>query len=120
MSISSHRDLIVWNKAMDLAVCAYGLARRFPAHEVYGLTIQVNRAAVSVPANIAEGHARSTTRDFAHFLSIARGSLMELQTLLTLAVRLGYCTDEAADPACGLITEVNKMLIALRRRLEHR
>jgi len=120
MSIHSHRDLIVWNKAMDLAVCAHAISNRFPAREVYGLTSQVNRASVSVPANIAEGHARPTTRDFLHFLGIARGSLMELQTLLLLAVRLGYIREEGAVPAFSLITEVNKMLIALRGRLADR
>lgn len=120
MLINSHCDLIVWNKAMDLAVCAHTISKRFPAREVYGLTSQVNRASVSVPANIAEGHARPTTRDFIHFLGIARGSLMELQTLLLLAVRLGYAREEGVLTAFGLITEVNKMLIALRRRLAER
>ena len=97
--VSSHRDLIVWNKAMDLAVDVYRLTASFPAAERYRLVDQLSRAAASVPANIAEGHARSTARDFAHFLSIARGSLMETQTYIMLAIRLGYLTDSDAAAA---------------------
>jgi len=72
--IGSHRDLVVWQKAMDLTVEVYRLARRFPKDETYRLISQLTRAAASVPANIAEGHARSTARDYAHFVSIAKGS----------------------------------------------
>lgn len=115
--IESHRDLIVWQKAMDLAVEVYRLAAKFPPTETYRLVSQVTRAAASVPANIAEGHARGTSRDYSNFLSIAKGSLMETETFLTLAVRLGYLSQEEAGPALGLITEISKMLTVLRRRL---
>jgi four helix bundle protein len=118
--VVSHRDLVVWQKAMDLAVEIYRLSSRFPATEAYRLTAQITRAAASVPANIAEGHARATSRDFAHYLSIAKGSLMEAETHLTLAVRLGYVTDAAARPAFELIVEVSKMLTALRKRIAER
>lgn len=90
----SHRDLIVWQKAMDLAVDIYQLARRLPRDETYRLVSQVTRAAVSVSANIAEGRSRATRKDFANFLAIAKGSLMEAETLLTLAVRLNYLKGE--------------------------
>lgn len=120
MTIQSHRDLIVWNKSMDLVVMVYDLAKKFPRDEVYRLVSQITRAAVSVPANIAEGHARSTRREFSHFVSIARGSLMETETLLSLAVRLKYCTAADARLAASLITEISKMLVILRRRLGER
>jgi four helix bundle protein len=118
--VASHRDLVVWQKAMDLAVEIYRLSSRFPASEAYRLTAQITRAAASVPANIAEGRARATSRDFAHFLSIAKGSLMEMETHLTLAVRLGYVTDRAALPAFELIVEVSKMLTVLGKRISDR
>ncbi len=94
--IESHRDLIVWQKAMDLSVAVYGLTARFPSAENYRLTAQITRAVVSVAANIAEGHARSTAKDFANFLAIARGSLAETETFILLAVRLGYLAEADA------------------------
>lgn len=115
--IESHRDLTVWKKAMDLAVMVYGLAKGFPKTETYGLTAQMTQAVVSVPANIAEGNARGTRRDYANFLAIAKGSLMEVETYLLLAVRLEYSTDIEARPAFALITEISKMLTALRTKL---
>lgn len=115
--IESHRDLVVWRKAMDLAVQIYRLTARFPVTETYRLTAQITRAATSVPANIAEGHARTTKRDYANFLSIAKGSLMEVETFLMLALRLDYLTDDQAIPVLNLITEISKMLTILRNRL---
>jgi four helix bundle protein len=102
---------------MDLVDLVYDVAESFPAREGYGLTSQITRAAVSVPANIAEGQARSTAKDFANFLAIARGSLMETETLLTVAVRREYVPGPAAGPAYSLITEVSKMLTSLRRQI---
>ena len=115
--VRSHRDLIVWQKAMDLVDRIYDLAEGFPAREGFGLTSQITRAVVSVPANIAEGQARSTSRDFANFLAIARGSLMETETLLTVAVRRGFVGDLDTAPAFRQITEVSKMLTSLRRQI---
>lgn len=105
---------------MDLVVTVYGLARQFPRDEIYRLVSQVTRAAVSVPANIAEGHARGTRKEFCHFLAIARGSLMETETLLTVAVRLKYCTAAEAGAGFALVSEISKMLVALRRKLGDR
>ncbi|MET0397491.1 MAG: four helix bundle protein [Longimicrobiaceae bacterium] len=113
----SHRDLVVWQKAMEMTVQVYQLTASFPATETYRLTSQVTRSAMSVPANIAEGNARGTTRDYAHFVSIAKGSLMETETFLLLAVRLGYLPEEKCAPTLDLITEVSKMLTTLRSRL---
>jgi four helix bundle protein len=92
--IESHRDLIVWQKAMDLVVEVYRLANMFPKSETYSLVSQMTRAAASVPANIAEGNARGTLKEHAYFLSISKGSLMETETYLLLAIRLNYITQE--------------------------
>jgi four helix bundle protein len=117
-SIRSHRDPVVWQKAMDLVVEVYRLADRFPRTEQYGLVSQLTRAAVSVPANIAEGSGRGNSRrDYAHFLGIARGSLMETETLLELAARLHYVGDHETARAFALIDEVSRMLSAIRSRL---
>ena len=86
---------------MDLVVQVYKFTEHFPATETYRLTNQITRAVASVPANIAEGNARATTRDYAHFLSIAKGSLMETETFLMLAIRLNYLTEEQAGPTLG-------------------
>jgi four helix bundle protein len=102
---------------MELVVELYRLSAQFPKQEQYRLTAQITRAAVSVAANIAEGHARSTPRDFANFLSIARGSLAETETLLELAVRLGYLAAEDTTTAFALIEEVSKMLTVLRKKI---
>ena len=115
--IESHRDLIVWQKAMDMTVEVYRLTGRFPATETYRLTSQITRAAASVPANIAEGFSRGTTRDYAHFLAISKGSLMETETFLMLAIRLNYLNETQASSALSVITEISKMLTVLRNRL---
>jgi four helix bundle protein len=114
----SHRDLIVWQKSMDLAVGIYRLTACFPREETYRLVSQITRAVASVPANIAEGRARATRKDFANFLAIAKGSLMETETLLTLAVRLGYLAAKETQSTFDLITEISKMLTVLRSRLQ--
>ncbi len=115
--ISSHRDLVVWQKAMDFAVEIYRLAGKLPSTETYRLGSQITRAAASVAANIAEGYARSTKKDYANFLAIAKGSLMEAETFLTLATRLSFVSKEEAASAFNLITEISKMLTVLRQRI---
>jgi four helix bundle protein len=115
--VRSHKDLDVWQMAMALVEQVYALAGRFPASEKYGLVSQITRSAVSIPANIAEGHARGTRRDYAHFISIARGSLMETETYILLAVRLGFVDQGSVDNLMELITRISKMLGSLRRRL---
>ena len=115
--VESHRDLIVWQKAMRLAVEVYRLSAMFPRTEEYRLTAQITRALASVPANIAEGHARGTRRDYANFLAIAKGSLAETDTFLLLALELEFTTADRANVASDLIQEVGRMLTALRMRL---
>jgi four helix bundle protein len=118
--VRSHRDLVVWQKSMDLVDTIYALARLLPSEENYGLRSQMTRASVSVPANIAEGSARTTSKDFANFLSIARSSAMELETLLTVALRQDFVPPAECEPAFALITEVSKMLSSLRSRVLER
>lgn len=116
--IQSHRDLIVWQKAMDLAVLVYQLSKSFPKTETYGLTSQLTRAISSVPANIAEGNARGSRKEYSHFLSIAKGSLVEAETFLLLAARLGYIEESQTECALSLITEIGRMLTTIRSRLK--
>jgi len=117
MSVQSYKDLIVWQKAMDLAVEVYALTKQFPPDERFRMVDQITRAATSVPANIAEGHGRAGTKEYSNFLSIAKGSLMETETFLLLAIRLEFISKEESQTALGLVTEVSKMLSSLRRRL---
>ena len=118
MAILSYRDLTVWQKAMDLAIEVYRLTQGFPKTEEYRLTAQITRAAVSVPANIAEGHARGTRKDYANFISIANGSLAEVETFLTLSVRLGLALEADVEAATALASEIGRMLATLRTRLK--
>lgn len=117
--VRSYRDLLVWQKGMDLAEAAYTLVRFFPRAEEYRLTSQLLRAAASVPANIAEGNARATRKDYAHFVSIARGSVAEVETFLQLAVRVKLVTLEQASPAISLADELGRMLNVMRDRLSN-
>jgi four helix bundle protein len=112
--VQSFRELVVWNRAMELAEEVYRLCEGFPTTERWRLIDQVSRAAVSVPGNIAEGQGRSTSKDFAHFLAVAKGSLNEAETYLLLSIRLGYLTERRAEAALAMIVEVSKMLAALR------
>ncbi|MEX0911936.1 MAG: four helix bundle protein [Gemmatimonadota bacterium] len=113
----SHRELVVWRKSMDLAEDVHRLIRRFPADERYRLSDQIARAVVSVPANIAEGCGRGSDRDFARFLSIAKGSVVETETLLILATRVGYLRDDELSALSERTSEISKMLTSLRRHL---
>ena len=115
--IESYRDLVVWQKAMDLAAEAYRLASILPKSEQFRLTNQLLRAAASVPANIAEGHSRGTRKDYANFVSIARGSLAEVETFLMLAVKVGLIKQQEVATAMSVATEVSKMLTTLGHRL---
>ncbi len=115
--MASYRDLLVWQKAMDLAEGAYAVAKLLPKAEQFRLTAQILRAAVSVPANIAEGRARTGKREFLHFLSIASGSLAETETLLIIAVRSGLLERTSALPVFQTAEEVGRMLTALKQAL---
>lgn len=120
MAVRYYRELAVWQKAMDLAEECYSATREFPKAELFGLVSQIRRAACAVPANIAEGHGRQHTREFVHFVSIARGSLMELETHLLLSRRVGLLQQEALDALLDSTTEVSRMLSGLRKGLQKR
>jgi len=113
--IRSFRDLIAWQKAMDLCQRVYDVSRRFPPDERYGLTAQTRRAAVSVPSNIAEGYGRHRTHDYLRFLNVALGSLCELETQLLLAVRLEFTGRDDIGGCMELLREVDRVLSALIR-----
>ena len=116
-TIKTHRDLLVWQKAMNLTDYIYDIARKFPGHECFGLWSQITRAAVSVAANITEGHARYSRKDFAYFIVLSRSSLMEVDTLLHIARRQGYISPDEAQAGFARIEELSKMLTSLRRKL---
>lgn len=113
-----YEDLTVWRKAMDLAVMIYELGQLMPKSELYGMTNQMQRAASSVPANIAEGYQRGTRKDYARFIAIARGSVAETETFLMLAMRVGHLSDAAATPCLEAAREVGRMLTSLKQKLD--
>lgn len=113
MKSSDYRQLKVWQKAIDLAIEIYRLVKFLPKEETYALSDQMRRAAVSIPSNIAEGQGRNSDKEFINFLSIARGSLWELETQLELCSRIGYIGASQASKAYSLIIEISKMLNAL-------
>lgn len=115
---ASYRELEVWAKAMDVAEAIYAAARDMPKQEEYRLTAQMIRAAISIPANIAEGHARATRKEYAHFISIARGSTAELETLLLLAMRAKHLQPEPTNPILEEVERVARMLNRLHARLK--
>jgi four helix bundle protein len=110
---NSFRDLVVWQRSMQLTVAIYRLTQAFPREEMYGLTSQIRRAAVSLPSNIAEGHGRLNTAEFRQFLGIARASNFELQTQLEIARSLAFGNPTLIDEAEGLSHEVGKMIYSI-------
>lgn len=117
--VSSFRDLIVWQKAMQLATELYRITDRFPAGEQYCLTTQLRRAAISVPSNIAEGFGRESRREFQQFLRIARGSVFELQTQIELAARLNYTAMDDSSHLDATAEEIRRILTALIKSLAY-
>ena len=120
MQVRSYRDLIVWQKGMELAADIYRLTRLLPKQEEYRISGQMIRAATSVPANIAEGHGRGTRKDYAHFISIAKGSLAEVETFLLLTRNLDLAPHDQCDAVLSRAEEVGRMLTALRAKLSPR
>ena len=118
MLIRSYRDLLVWQKAVDLVTGCYTLTKSFPRSEVYGLASQTQRAAVSVAANVPEGHGREHLDDYLRHLSIANGSLMELETHILIAQRLEYVGAVDVEPLLDRAGEVSRMLTGLTKKLQ--
>ena len=116
--IKSYRDLQVWQEAVDLVELVYRASAAFPADERFGLTSQLRRSSVSIPSNIAEGHARPTTRDYLRFLGISLGSLAEMETQILIAHRLGYIDDASLDRVCQASDRIGRMLRAMMKSLQ--
>ncbi|HUF43646.1 MAG TPA: four helix bundle protein [Verrucomicrobiae bacterium] len=108
--VASHKDLLVWQRSMDLVETVYRLTGSFPATEQWGLISQMRRAAISVPSNIAEGYGRQATGEYRHHVSFARGSLLELETQILLARRLKYLQAVDAEPVLKEIDQISRML----------
>src|SRR5262245_11548621 len=120
MKSQSYRDLLVWQKSFELCTRVYEVCTAFPRSETYGLMDQMKRASVSVSSNIAEGQARQHVREFRHFLSIANGSLAELDTQRIIAEQLTFLSPESSSNLDQRITEIRKMLYSLNTKLESR
>lgn len=118
--VRTYQDLQVWQKALALCLDVYHVTRRFPRNEAYGLAGQMQRAAVSIPSNVAEGFGRRTTADFLRSLYIAYGSVCELQTQLMIAAQLGYDTPDGIDRLAKLSGDVERLTKALIRSLERK
>lgn len=115
-----YRELIVWQKAMVLAKLCYKVTKAFPNSEMFGMTSQIRRAAASIPANIAEGHGRTHTKEYLHHLSIARGSLAELETHLILSRDVDLLSEDDLNACLSLADEISRMMSSLRTALERR
>lgn len=115
--MNNFRDLRVWQAGMDLVESIYQFTSTFPSHEIYGLTSQLRRAAVSIPSNIAEGNTRESTREYLHHLSMAQASLAEVQTQIEISGRLRYASLEAIDELLDKCVSLSKQLFALRNAL---
>lgn len=116
-SVTTYKDLILWQKAMELVKLTYLLIRKLPKEETYALSDQMRRAAISIPSNIAEGNGRKSKTEYIRFLDISRGSLFELETQLNIGVMLEFFNDNDVKEIFGLITEVNKMINSLITKL---
>ncbi len=117
MKVKCYRDLIAWQKAMDLVEMLYRASANFPREELYGLTSQLRRAGVSIPSNIAEGQGRFSTNEFLHFLSIANGSRNESETQILIAERLGYVDNQTCARVLSLSAEVGRLVSGLVKSL---
>ena len=116
--MKNYKELIFWQKSMELAVEIYKLVKFLPKEETYALSDQMRRAVVSIPSNIAEGQGRDSTREYIYFLNIARGSCFELETQLRICMNIGYLTEEKVIKSFNLIDEVGKMLTAIINKLK--
>jgi four helix bundle protein len=119
MSLRSYQELVAWQKGMALVTDIYCCTQQLPKEEIYGLTSQIRRAAVSIPSNIAEGQGRLTSREFKQFLGHARGSVFEVETQLLIARDLGYLSDEAVQAMLERVQEVGRILSGLLSSLGH-
>ncbi len=117
MAVKSYRELIAWQKAMDLVSTVYSATRQFPKEEMYCLTNQLRRAVISVPSNIAEGQCRWSTREFYQYLSIAHGSLGEVETQVLIGTRLNYIDEKVSGDTLERTAEVGRLIHGLTNSL---
>ena len=117
MEIKSYRDLIAWQKSMDLTLHVYSITETFPNKEMYTMVSQMRRCGISVPSNIAEGHSRNNTGEFKQFLGIAYGSLAELETQVILSNKLGYIDTAKTNEILALASEVGKIINGIKNKL---
>lgn len=115
--MKSYRDLVVWQKSVEMVTQVYKLVKGFPNDEKFGLTSQIKRSSISIASNIAEGYGRNYTKDYARFLQMARGSLFEFQTQFQIAVNLGFIDDNELKEIGDLAVEIEKMLNSLIKKL---
>jgi four helix bundle protein len=117
LAITNYRDLMAWQSAMDLVESVYRLAKAFPKEEIYTLSSQRKRAAISIPSNIAEGQGRRGDREFSRFLEIAHGSLREVETQVLIAQRLQYINESTSDPVLELASKVGRLIMGLLNKI---
>lgn len=115
--MKTFRDLLVWQKAMDLVTQLYKVTSAFPQEELYGITSQIRRSGVSVPSNIAEGYGRRSTKDYVRYLNMATGSLYELETQLQISNNLDLLSDDDYKPLDEATREIERMITALRKKI---
>ena len=118
--VKSYKNLIVWQKSMDLVIDIYKLVKKLPKEETYSLSDQMRRAVVSIPSNIAEGYARKTTKEYLKFLSIANGSRTELETQLIICNKIGYLNEKEIEVAMQKSTEIGKMISTIAFKLTNK
>lgn len=115
--IKDFKDLVVWQRAMDLVAEVYQVVKKLPKEELYALSDQIRRAVISIPSNIAEGYGRNSSKEFSHFISIAKGSKSELETQLLLCLKIDYLKESDIQNVMYLIDQVGKMLYSLQKKL---
>lgn len=118
MKSCNYKELVVWQKSMDLVIEVYDLITKLPSNEKYELSSQMRRAAVSIPSNIAEGHGRNSSQEFCHFLGIARGSACELETQLLVAKRINFLSENDVQKSEMLIDEILRMITAMIKKIQ--
>ena len=118
MKIKNYKDLDIWKRSIGVVENIYKITKNFPKEEMYGLTSQLRRSAVSIPSNIAEGFARFSNKEYKQFLFISLGSCAELSTQIIIALRLGYFKNKEADKLLNEIDEISKMTMSLIKKLD--
>ena len=115
--VKTYKDLIVWQKAMEMTIALYQIVKKLPKEETYALGDQMRRAAISIPSNIAEGFGRNSKKEYLQFLYIANGSVYELETQLLLCVQIKYLTEVEIQPLISLLSEIGKIIMTITKKL---